>query len=421
MSTLVSELAQQQSRASEDVQASGIRVFLMDLWSYSPHYDRYLYEALRREDVDVRLGSVAPYQDPAYFRRNGIHTSPGLLDVVPSLRLSHDRLRRPLMLFECCINMLALLIRFLFSRPDIVHVQWVPLVRKLPVELWFLKLVRAMGSKLVYTVHNVLPHDTGNKFVPVFRSVYQQMDALICHTQGAKEQLVQEFSLDPDRVCVIPHGPLLHEVNQLNTAEAKRELGISDEEVLVLWQGIIRPYKGLDFLLEAWRKVVPVNARARLLLAGSGTPEAEQALRERVSALGLESSVSLHLRYLGDEELPVYFGAADIAVYPYKAVTTSGALMTAVAYGKAIVASNLPAFEEVLSQAETAPLLVEYGDVDAFAEVLKRLIDNPDERERAAHSTARLNDTNSWDAIAKKTRRCYATVLQAKKARTILQ
>jgi glycosyltransferase involved in cell wall biosynthesis len=417
VASLASKIMERRPRSSEGLLKPPVRVFLMDLWSYSPHYDRYLYEGLKREHVDVKLGAVCPYQDPDYFAKNGIRNTPGLLDMVPKLGISNDSIRRLLMLLECCINMVALLVRFSISRPDIVHVQWIPMVRRVSLEIWFLKLVRAMGCKLVYTVHNLLPHDTGKDFVPVFRSIYHQMDALICHSAGAKDQLVREFSLDSDRVCVIPHGPLLHDGNPLSSEEAKSSLGVRAGEVLVLWQGFIRPYKGLDFLLESWRRIDADQAKARLVLAGSGTPEALQALREQILALGLQGSVILELRYLGDDELPVYFQAADIAVYPYKEVTTSGALMTAVAYGKAIVATKLSAFEELLG--ESSATLIEYGDVDGFAEALKRLIQNPDERERNARSVARVNDVTSWTVVANKTRSCYTALMESGKAASV--
>src|SRR5215813_4086467 len=157
-----------------------IRVFMMDLWCYTPYYDRYLFESLTNEGVAVTLGAVRPYQDPDYFLKNGLRNDPGLVDLIAGLGISNNALRRVLMLGESCLNMLALVARWLFSKPHIVHVQWVPTVRKLPFEIWFMKLVKCLGIKLVYTVHNVLPHDSGQRFFPLFRRIYADMDALIC-------------------------------------------------------------------------------------------------------------------------------------------------------------------------------------------------------------------------------------------------
>lgn len=395
-----------------DFSTPPLKIFLMDLWCYVPYYDRYLCESLARENIEVVLGSVCPYQDPQYFARNGLPNNPGPIDIVPKLGISNDTTRRILMLIESCINMTALLARFTIAKPDIVHVQWIPLVRKLPFEMWFLRIVKKLGIKLVYTAHNVLPHDTGTALVPVFRRVYREMDAIICHTDEAKRRLIREFSADPERVSVIAHGPLLHDAKLRSVHASKAELSVPENKVLVVWQGIVRSYKGLDFLLESWRKVDTLAMNACLLIAGTGDSGLLEAIKEQVCRLHLEESVRLDFRFIPDEELPTYYQASDILVYPYKEVTTSGALMTALAYGKPIIATALPDFREVLRDRNTA-YLVNYGDVDGLADALTKLIQNPKERERLARGIATSkNFENSWTHIAKQTRQVYAAALQ---------
>jgi glycosyltransferase involved in cell wall biosynthesis len=180
---------------------------------------------------------------------------------------------------------------------------------------------------------------------------------------------------------------------------------------LVVWQGIIRSYKGLDFLLESWRKVDARALNAQLLIAGTGESGLLEIIKEQVHRLQLQESVRLDFKFIPDEELPTYYQASDILVYPYKEVTTSGALMTALAYGKPIVATALPAFREVLKDGKTA-LLVNYGDVDALAGTLTRLIQNSKERERLAREVATSDKfENSWTLIARQTRQLYNAVL----------
>src|SRR5260370_7163142 len=106
-------------------------------------------------------------------------------------------MRGVLMRVEGWMNMGALVVRFAFSKPDILHIQWIPMVRKLPFEVWFLILVKKLGIKLVYTVHNVLPHDTGKSVVLAFRRVYKEMDELICHTHQPTHRLIRQFHIHP--------------------------------------------------------------------------------------------------------------------------------------------------------------------------------------------------------------------------------
>ena len=393
--------------------AKKLRVFMMDLWCYTPYYDRYLCEALAEANVDITLGAVRPYQDPEYFSKNGLKNDPGLIDFVPGLALTNDSLRRVLMLGESCINMTALLARFAVSKPDVVHVQWIPTIRKLPFEMWFLKLLQKLNIKLVYTAHNALPHDSGTQFVPVFKRVYAEMDALICHTKDAKERLVREFAVRPEKIWVVPHGPMLHDAKRESVEESKAQLGLAANETVILWQGIVRSYKGIEFLLDAWSKVQARNLQTRLLIAGTGEPELLKDIQERVERLGLAKSVRRDFEFIPDEKLPTYYQAADVLVYPYREVTTSGALMTAMAYGKAIVATRLPAFHEALRDEETA-LFVNYGDTDALAGTLVRLIEDKKERERLGAAVAAADrSATSWTSIAQETRRCYASVLQS--------
>lgn len=394
-----------------DSATAPIKVFVMDLWCYTPQYDRYLCESLQNVNVIATLGSVCPYQDVEYFARHGLRNDPGLVDLVPKLQIQNDTVRRALMLIESCINMAVLAARFSVSKPDIIHVQWTPLARKVPFELWFLKFAKRLGIKLVYTVHNLLPHDSGTRFLSLFKRVYSEMDALICHTEEAKNGLIHEFSVDPQRIWVIPHGPLLHDLKRDSTQVAKSRLGFPADVPLVLWQGFIRPYKGLDFLLQAWHKITTQGLRAHLLIAGTGEHEMLESLQEDVTRLGLQASVRLDLRFVPDQELATYYQAADILTYPYRDVTTSGALMTALAYNKPIVATNLPGFREILRNNANA-LLVNYGDVDALSDSLAILIREPEERRRLAAGTTALSDFNKWDRIANETRQCYTAVLR---------
>jgi glycosyltransferase involved in cell wall biosynthesis len=244
------------------------------------------------------------------------------------------------------------------------------------------------------------------------------MDALICHTDEAKNRLVREFEIDAERVWLIPHGPLLHDAKCYSMDASKAMLSLPQDETIVLWQGIIRPYKGLDFLLQSWREIQAKELKARLVIAGTGEANLLEAIKAQVERLGLQESVYLDFRFIPNKELVSYYQAADIVVFPYREVTASGALMTAVSFGKAIVATNVPAFRQVLRDKETA-LLVEYGDTEVLASLLSLLIQDPKERARLASNVASSNDFDSWSAIARRTRQCYASVLQETRGEAI--
>ena len=143
-------------------------VFMMDLWATVPYYTAYLSKALLKEGVNLTVGSITYYLDTECFSSRGIEVDPGLLDVVGKFHL--PRLpRRILKLLEAVLNLAALTVRFLISCPDVIHVQFLPMFKwRVPLDLWFVELCQWRGAKIVLTVHDLLPHDTGEAYKRTF-------------------------------------------------------------------------------------------------------------------------------------------------------------------------------------------------------------------------------------------------------------
>ena len=158
---------------------------------------------------------------------------------------------------------------------------------------------------------------------------------------------------------------------------------------------------------SGWR---PTAAIAGWLIAGTGAPELLEQIREQVKSLGLKR-VQLQLRFISVRELMELYRTADVVVYPYRAITTSGALATGMALGKTIVASDLPAFRELLTHRESA-LLIDPEDSVKFADVLIELAQDKDLRERLAGRVRAMNfGEQSWISIAKDTVVAYESAL----------
>ncbi|HEY6349375.1 MAG TPA: glycosyltransferase family 4 protein [Candidatus Angelobacter sp.] len=387
-----------------------IRVYMMEMWSFIPYYVGRLCASLRDESVDVTLGSVRYHLDRNYYQKAGLTPDRFLLD--SGGRIRSGSLRRTIKSFEYVTNLLVLGLRLSKSRTDILHVQYLPfLERRLPFEIWFLKWIRRRGIRVVYTVHNVTRQDDPQQGIPLFCRAYRAADVLICHGEGARAELVRDLGVPAEKIRIIPHGPLFEEKPTLSPEVARAALGLRGDETLVLWLGVISPYKGILFLLDAWKQTRKSDAKGRLLIAGTGDVDVMAEIREKIATEGLASSVDLRLEFIPVDQLPHFYQAADILVYPYKAGTTSGALLTGLNYGKAIVATKLPFFEEYLKDKETA-LLVDYGDVASLASSLQTLIQQPQERARIAKAlVARSGQGTSWHTIAKKTREVYEATL----------
>jgi len=380
-------------------------VFLMDLWATVPYYTAYLAKALLAGgEVEVQAGSIDYYLDAKCYTSRGVRVDPGLVNVVGRYKL--PRLpRRVLKVVEGMMNLAALTVRFAVRPPDVVHVQYLPmLLSRLPMDLWFVEFCQGRGAKIVLTVHDLLPHDTGDAHVQVFRDLYARVDGLICHSESVRARLAAEFGVAEGRVRVIAHGPLFYDLPATGEAESLRG------RVVVLWQGILFPYKGLDVLLRAWREVEARVEGAWLVVAGTGAPELVEEMRALAAELGLRR-VRLEFRFVTAEKLVALYRRADVVVYPYRAITTSGALATGLALGKTIVASDLPVFRELLTDGQNARL-VPPEDAGALAQALVELAGDRVLRERLAGRARRMGfGDGAWREIAEQTVAAYRGVL----------
>jgi glycosyltransferase involved in cell wall biosynthesis len=376
------------------------KIFMMDLLAIVPYYTAYLSRALLSEGLDLQVGSISYYLDRDCFQARGLKPDPGLLDVVGKFNLPR-RSRRILKLAEALLNMAALTVRFLLSPPDVIHVQYLPMSQwKIPFDLWFVSFYQQRGSRIVLTVHDILPHDTAETHKKLFQDLYHRADALICHSESIRARLTSEFKIETNKIHVIPHGPFFYD---LPANPSTQNLKASPKQQIVLWQGIIFPYKGVDLLLNAWQKVEADAPDACLVVLGTGAPDLLNDLRQQAQRLGLTRV----------KELVATYRSADIVVYPYRAITTSGAIATGLALGKTIVASDLPVFRELLTHRHDA-LLVNAEQGDQLSGAIVELLHDPALRKKLAAAVSSKDfGHKSWQEIAHKTAEVYDAVSKA--------
>jgi len=376
--------------------------YVLDLFAMSPYYCGALVRALQDEGFPVNLLSVTPRHDPMYFRRISVDNSRGIVDLTTRLGLEHDRVRRVVRLVEYLLNWVILALRWCFRRPGFVHIQWLPLLERsgTSIELIFLRLLRRLQIPLVYTVHNVVPHEREDTPSGT-RTALELADRLICHTETSRDVLVNEYRVPPRKIRVIPHGTLSFDASKGDHESA------SDDD-FVLFAGNIRPYKGVDLLLEAWPHVLEKVPAARLVIAGSGDSSYLREVEAAAARLP-ERSLRLLLGFVPSSEMAQLHRNATFVVFPYRRITQSGALLTAIAYGKPVVATRIPGFVETLEESEHA-LFSDPGDAEGLAQAMVTLLEDRPLRAKIASAVERLRDTRfSWQPIARATADTYAS------------
>ncbi len=362
-----------------------MRVRLLDPSAYTPPYDHALAAALAAAGADVTLvtsrfahGDVAP---AAGYRREE-----AFYRVQP-----RGRLRAPAKLAQHVPDLL----RERRARPDVRHWQWLPVQ---PVDARLLP----GGAPNVLTAHDVLPREPRPGQRRAQRRLYERVDAVVVHSAHGRDRLTGELGIDPAKVTVIPHGAFAHLTAPAGgPAPLPPHLAAVDPaRPVVLMFGLVRPYKGLDVLLEAWR--------------GLGVDEAELWVVGRPRGVALPDppppGVRLVPRFVADAELPALFGRASVVVLPYREIEQSGVLATALAFARPLLLTAVGGFPEVA--AAGAADLVPPGDPAALRDALRALLTDPARRDRLAAAAARLAAGDlSWTRVAERHLALYARLL----------
>jgi glycosyltransferase involved in cell wall biosynthesis len=243
--------------------------------------------------------------------------------------------------------------------------------------------------------HNVLPHERSRVDSWLTRYAFGPAQGFLVHSSDQAERL---RALRPGAACAVhPHpryGAFRAEAGPSHE-EARRRLGIPPDQPVALFFGYVRAYKGLDLALGALARA-PV-ADLRLWVVGEFY-EDRASYEAQIRSLGLTDRVVLVDRYVPNEELPLYFQAADLVVQPYRSATQSGIAQIAFAFGKPVIATRVGGLPEQIADGVTG-LLVPPGDEQALAAALERAFT---ERlaERMAPAIAAASARASWEGLA---------------------
>jgi glycosyltransferase involved in cell wall biosynthesis len=380
-----------------------MRVHVVDPSAYTPPYDHALCSALAQQGVDVSLytsrfayGAVpAPSGYACYESFYGLAS-----------RARSARLRRAIKLAEHVPDMLAY--RRTARSAQLVHFQWLALQ-----QLDGMLLPR--GRPLVLTAHDILPREPRPGQRRAQRRLYRRFDAVVAHSRHGAARLVHELGVEEARVHVIPHGAFEHLVAGSETRgqdadgsqprepdDPARRPGGAGRPPVVLCFGLMRPYKGLDLLLEAWGQGLD---GAELWIVGMARMDTSQ-LRARAPA-----SVRFEERFVADGELPGLFSRAQLVVLPYREAEASGVLFTALAFGTPMLLSDVGSFPELASTG--AARLFAAGHPEALRTALQELLADEEARERmSASALAAAAGPYSWRAVAAQTIELYASLLR---------
>jgi len=279
--------------------------------------------------------------------------------------------------------------------PDLIQFHWWTSILN-PTYIYLLKTLKRY--KTVVMCHNPVSHEHSL----IFRSLDQLnglmfalTDQIIVNTVEAKEAIIKMHTKLKDKVIVIPHGNLIYQNSaRVSSPEAKSRLGVNPDKPCLLFFGYIRKYKGLSYLLMAIRGV-----NCSLIIAGKFIEPLDNYTK-LIESMGIEDQVKIFPHFIPDSLVPLLFKAADIVVLPYVNFSSaSGIAHIAMGFGKCIVATRCPGFNEMFEHNMSAYLVPPCNSASLRRAIIE-LIHSPTQMQFMGRNARNLSQSYDWNKIA---------------------
>jgi glycosyltransferase involved in cell wall biosynthesis len=377
------------------------------------HYAYGLATALAAQDVSVEIIGSDSVECPEF------HNTPGLTFL--NLRGNQRR--------EAGIGVKVLRILRYYARligyaataqPKVFHILWNNKFEYFDRTLLML-YYKCLGRKITLTAHNVNAgrRDGSDTLLNrvTLRIQYLLVDHIFAHTRKMKSELMKDFGVREGKITLVPYG-----INNavpdtaLTRTEAKQRLGLSEDDKAVLFFGAIAPYKGLDLLVDAFRSLVAADSRYQLVVAGlpkGGCQTYLEDVQKAVAGLTPTGRVLQSIRHIPDDEVEIYFKAADVVALPYREIFQSGILFMAYSFGVPVVATDVGEFRGDIIEGKTG-FLCRPGQADALAAALQRYFHSElfqQLNSKIPEITELVTSRHSWSTVAAMTRDVHSRLL----------
>ena len=293
----------------------------------------------------------------------------------------------------------------LFRRYKILHVHWMylfPTMLKMRLEYLFFRM---LGLKIVWTIHNILPHVPGIKDRERGQWFFNRADKKIIHFESNIPELEQKLGIESNRdLHVIPHAEYAIFPNDISRESARRKLGISLESRVLLCFGLVRKNRGYKYFIEAIEKL---GNNYTGVIVGKPDNKSEGSMIERKAEQ--LSNLKVDLRWVADYEVQIFMNASDVVVLPYTHVTTSGVAMLAFSFSKPVIATSLGSLPEIVEK--DMGILVEPKNTEDLIEAIESIFKLNLSR-MGKYAKKRVEQKYSWDSVVDNTLDVYSGVFE---------
>jgi glycosyltransferase involved in cell wall biosynthesis len=226
------------------------------------------------------------------------------------------------------------------------------------------------------------------------------------HGEAAARNLRERFELRPSQiVAIVPHGNYIDcYPNEIGCAEARGKLGLKSSDFVFLFFGMIRPYKGVTELVEAFRQLSASDTQ----LVIAGRPLNQKLEKEVRVLIGDSDRIHFNPAFIPDAEVQTFMNSSDVVVFPYRNILTSGAVVLAMSFGRACLAPELGTLTDVLD--ERGAILYEPGRPNALAESMILALERRDSLAEMGRHNQKKATTWRWRRIGSETAEVYRKI-----------
>lgn len=382
-----------------------MKIFIVDISWKIPLYDIALADAIGKTDrQDNQVYVCVP-------KVSGKDRSFNVVKLLGNKEKSYSKWLRSLLLIKktakALLNYLVLGWHVRKKKPDILHIEWFPMLDYVGVEIKILRLLKRLdpSMKVVYTIHNVYPHDMNLAKKEAYRKRFLRISSLIdtfvVHTNSTKEDVVHQFNIPSENISVIPHG-----IFKMKKQEQHTRI-VSDDKVCFIMYGNMTSYKGVDIMVEAMA-LLPEEYKKRIKVTIVGRIDESFYNKLKAVPTGVETKWMPY--YVNDDTLCQEIVNADVIMVPYRAISQSGVLLLALSFGKVILTSDLPSFRETLEGYDDN-MFFESGNANSLASLIVNYLDGKIDVDKAKNAIKQLNVKYSWDEVARLTCFLYRNTL----------
>jgi glycosyltransferase involved in cell wall biosynthesis len=287
--------------------------------------------------------------------------------------------------------------------PDAVILKyWTPLMAPCFGTIARVAKRHGANTKFLVQLDNITPHENKWWDRPLNKYFIHSMDGFIYMSEEVGRQLARFNTTKPSLYS--PHPIFDHFGKPLPREEAARQLGLDPDCQYALFFGLVRPYKGLDILLEAWATLKDTSPKRKLIIAGEFYENPEK-YKTQIKNLGLTDQIILHDHFIHDNQIPPYFSLADTLILPYRSATQSGVTQIAMHFNTPIIATRVGGLPETIKDGITG--LLADPNPQSIADAIQTLY-SPGTLQKLRANIPHEKQRFSWPASADALERLFA-------------